>query len=319
MDFGKEDFDLLTKMKEIIRASDWEELMERRLDVIQRNVMYTESGHTKEAKGNELEALKKYAYMITLVAPDRINKEIMKTMAYDKPSIFFQALHDTGVLKYILPKLEDCYTCDGGVHHGETVFEHCMQAGDNISKKYPLLRLAGYLHDIGKPETFVDGKFVGHEDVNIFDELDRLKFSHDDITYITRLMRVHMRSLSDNTKPKAVRKLLLKFSDLDISYHDFIRLRISDSKSNERRSPMTYSEIKAMCVKVVDEYNRPHKVTAKSDLAVTGFDVMEVMHISPGKEVGDILKELTDITVDDPEKNTFEELILILLKMKERI
>ena len=60
MDFGKEDFDLLTRMKELISSTDWDILMERRLDVIQANVIFTEGGRTQEAKENELEVLRVY-------------------------------------------------------------------------------------------------------------------------------------------------------------------------------------------------------------------------------------------------------------------
>ena len=264
-------------------------------------------------------ALKQNGHMVqTHVDPERIHKEIMKAMKYEKPSIFFKALHDIGVLRYIFPRLAQSYMCDGGVHHGETVFEHCMLCGDAISKKYPMLRLAGYLHDTGKPETFIDGKFISHEKVDISDDLLRLKFPHSDIKYITNLIEIHMRSLSHNTSPKAVRKLLARFNELSVYHRDFIRLRIADSKANEKRKNMAINDIKVMCKKIEREFNRPQNIVRDGvELAVTGYDVMSIMQIGPCKRVGSILKELKDIVIDDPELNTFERLILTLLDKKE--
>ena len=50
MDFTQEDFDLLTKLKKLVSPSEWQELMDRRLDVIHRNLVYTEGGGGNEAK-----------------------------------------------------------------------------------------------------------------------------------------------------------------------------------------------------------------------------------------------------------------------------
>jgi len=59
-------------------------------------------------------------------APERIQAELLKAMVMEHPSRFFSLLHDTGLLAQILPCLDRCYDLDGGPHHGETVFEHCM-------------------------------------------------------------------------------------------------------------------------------------------------------------------------------------------------
>ncbi|MCP4671855.1 MAG: CCA tRNA nucleotidyltransferase, partial [Desulfobacula sp.] len=84
------------------------------------------------------------------VAKERIGHEIIKAMALEKPSLFFKALHETQLLPKIFPSLDQCHDLDGGPHHGETVFEHCMLVGDVISPRFPILRLAGFLHDAGK-------------------------------------------------------------------------------------------------------------------------------------------------------------------------
>ncbi|HHY39353.1 MAG TPA: polynucleotide adenylyltransferase, partial [Clostridia bacterium] len=48
------------------------------------------------------------------------------------------------------------------------------------------------------------------------------------------------------------------------------------------------------------------------DLAVNGNDVMKILGIPPGPEVGAVLRELLEIVLDDPSKNRREYLIDIL-------
>ena len=88
--------------------------------------------------------------MESAVAKERIGHEIIKAMALERPSLFFKALKQTELLSKIFPSLDRCYDLDGGPHHGETVFEHSMLVGDAISSNLTLLRLAGFLHDVGK-------------------------------------------------------------------------------------------------------------------------------------------------------------------------
>ena len=101
-------------------------------------------------------------YVRDYVAPDRLRMEIMKSMKIERASRFFYALHDIGVLKYIFPAMEKCYNHAHGPHHLEDVFDHLMICGDAVSIKYPVLKLAGYLHDVGKPFEFKFNPEKGH-------------------------------------------------------------------------------------------------------------------------------------------------------------
>ena len=84
------------------------------------------------------------------VAPERLRMEVLKAMSADKPSKFFNALKHTGSLKYVFPSLDDVYSLAGGKHHAEGVFAHCLEAGDWLKTNNHLLRLAAFLHDVGK-------------------------------------------------------------------------------------------------------------------------------------------------------------------------
>lgn len=60
MDFGQNDFDLLTQMKEVIGQADWDRLMDKRVDVIYRNTVSAERGGSEEVKDEEAKAREIY-------------------------------------------------------------------------------------------------------------------------------------------------------------------------------------------------------------------------------------------------------------------
>lgn len=252
------------------------------------------------------------------IAPERIRIELLKAMKYERPSIFFDVLFQTGILEIILPEFNKMYGHTGGQYHAETIAEHCLITGDSISSNYPLLRLVGYLHDVGKPATFDGENFIDHEKVGgdlVEDIFKRYKFSNDEITFATHLVRFHMRSLDYLITPKSVRRLLKSFSENQISWKDWIKLKIADKKANLAAKNYTPQEIKTFCLKLHKAKNESKSGGFKvTDLAVNGLDVMNLLNIKPGKQVGDILKQLLEIVIDDPSVNERDTLVSLILQ-----
>ncbi len=251
---------------------------------------------------------------------ERIRNELLKAMALPAPSDFFHCLHDTGLLAGILPSLDRCYALDGGPFHGETVFEHGMMVGDALPARQPLLRLAGYLHDVGKADAqgIKDGRitFHGHEtrmDALITD-LDRLRFSVQEKDYILALYRCHMRPLAEKTRPKSVRRLLAMLVQNRISFQDFMRMRIADKKSNLAKSPYTLADIRLRVEKVRKEMAR-QTAFQPDDLQISGQDIMQVKKIPPGPAVGRIKHRMFEKVLEDPDLNTREHLLAMLHDM----
>jgi len=263
---------------------------------------------------------------VTQTAPERIRIEILKAMTYKKPSIFFNALHDIGLLKDIFPSLDRCYSLDGGPFHNETVFEHCMLTGDAITCKNPILRLAGYLHDTSKADaiSYKNGRlsFAGHEKKNnaVFADLKKLRFSTVEQIYIKNIIEIHMLPFNDKSTPKAARKLISYLNRINISYTDFFRMRIADRKSNKAKPPYTISEIKIRLNKILNELNTENnQAFTIKDLAVSGNDIINFIKIAPGPEIGKILKKLLELVLDDPKLNNREKLLEISKNMLKNI
>ncbi len=256
------------------------------------------------------------------VAKERISHEIMKSMLLDKPSLFFRALQQTGLLSYIFPSIGRCFDLDGGSHHRETVFEHCMLVGDALPAALPVLRLAGFLHDAGKFDAATSGKdgnliFAGHENHTdqVVKDLTALRFATKDIAYISALIKTHMRPLTGETTPKAARRLLSMLGHHGLSHRDFLRLRIADKKGNLAKNPYRISEIRVRLKKLLDEINRSCALNI-NDLDIDGHEIADLLNIAPSPEIGKIKKRLFEKVLDDPGLNQYEELKKLCLSFQ---
>jgi putative nucleotidyltransferase with HDIG domain len=270
------------------------------------------------------EVLQKYGHYIKeYVAKERVQKEIMKAMKVREASAFFNALHEIGVLKDIFPSLECCYEFGDlhGVHHKESIITHSYVAGDSISTKYPLVKLAAYLHDIGKPYACTwnpktsDLKFKGHdvEGQKILEkELSDLKFPKKEISQVTALTRLHMHNFKT---PKATRKTLKTLQDYDLDWRDLYRLKLADGKANVWKGEFPLKEIRADLERIKNAFDvkSPNRF---EDLEINGNDIIKITGISPGPYIGRMKEYLLEATVDDPSLNNHETLTQLV---KEKI
>lgn len=254
------------------------------------------------------------------ISSERIHEEILKAMKIRKASRFFKELHRTGLLEKIFPSLNSCYNHPHGPHHIEPIFDHCLMAGDFINTHYPLQKLAAYLHDVGKPAAAHinprtnDLKFTHHAEKGsdiLKEELRKLTFSNDEIDYITALVRNHMRECLSGT-PKSIRRLLRITQEEKFSYIDFVRVRCADRFGSLKASPYTFSDMRKMINKFIEQLSYTGPKNPLSDLAVDGHDVMNIRGIKPGPLVGKILKYLLLVVIDDPDKNNKEILSSII-------
>jgi len=274
------------------------------------------------------EALVKYADLVeTFVAPERIQLEILKAMEISKTGIFFQTLHEIGALKYIFPSLEESWGVDGGRWHQESIWDHNILTGDSISTKNLLLKLTGYLHDVGKaPAASINPQtgeiwFKEHEDFGaeiVSKELSNLRFSKEDISYVSNLIKFHMR-MPKGMGPKATRRLLKDLHEVNLSWKDLVRLRLADKAGNLREDVnRSISSAKELARKFWVELRRPKNLALTvKDLEVNGLDVMEILKIKPSPQVGKVLKELLELVLDDPDKNVRETLLVEIARRKD--
>lgn len=278
-----------------------------------------------ELEQNTFESIKRNSHLASRIAPERIRLELLKVMGYRKPSIFFDVMHETGLLKELIPELDELYGHPGGKHHSETLCTHFKLVGDNLSPKDPVLRLIGYLHDIGKPQAWRESgeeNFVNHEKIGadmIGEMVTWYRFSHEEESRFEKLTLTHMRSLAGDIKNKGVRRMLRKFSEYDVNWKDWMKLKIADRKGNLGNPDYTKEELKRMIMKIHDAQKiTPSGGFTVKDLPVNGNDVMKYMGIPQGKGIGIALNILLDAIVEMPFLNTRELLITLMKESKRR-
>ena len=188
------------------------------------------------------------------------------------------------------------------------VYSHCVRTMDAISPRFPLLRFAALIHDIGKvPTRSVDKEtgdyhFFGHEvegEKMAMEICARLRFSNEEAEYIGRIVRNHMYFITIDTKPKSIKRWMVNNPD----YRDNLRLRIADRKGNLAKAakpPITFN-LKELIKRIrsVEHKQPPMRVT---DLAINGHDLIE-MGLKPGPVFGKILNHLLDIVLERPDLN----------------
>ncbi|VFQ45508.1 CCA tRNA nucleotidyltransferase [Desulfoluna butyratoxydans] len=271
-----------------------------------------------EMAEESLDAMAAEAGLMADVASERIHHEILKAMAGETPSLFFETLRQGGLLPYLFPEMEKSVGHDGGIHHDETVWEHMMMATDAISPKFPLLRLAMALHDVAKPQCADTGKngirFHGHEKAGeplVDAYLERLGFSNQQRAYVSKIVRHHMRRIDADSTPKAVRRILRDLDESSLPWQDWMRGVFADGKANKKkRGGYSLAEMRLMVGAVYAETS-PKKQGAFSlaHLAVNGSDLITHAGIPQGPCVGRVLKALLDKVIESPELNTKETLL----------
>uniref|UniRef100_A0A6H1ZD99 Putative poly-A polymerase domain containing protein n=1 Tax=viral metagenome TaxID=1070528 RepID=A0A6H1ZD99_9ZZZZ len=280
---------------------------------------------------NTLKALKMNSSIVLDIDKERIHKEIITTLSTtQKASLFFIAIKKIGILSHVFPSIDHTIGVLQNRYHAEDLFTHSMLVGDSISTKYPILKLVGYLHDVGKVRTkeFLssvgDYTFYDHETAGakiVEKELVGLKFSNFEIDKITSLIKEHMRSLKNLlSDSKGFRKALNKFELLKINYRDYLRIRIADRQGKlvtvcpPTVVPYSISEIRELLLgfKGVHERGEP---TSELSLAITGFDIMDTLKTVPGPLVGKVKKDLLALVIEDPTLNTRDNLLKLVYKL----
>lgn len=227
---------------------------------------------------------------------ERVTEEFMKIISIDGG---MAVLSSYGLLEKIIPEVSNLYQLDGGIHHNETVFEHCLMAHD-ISctlTNNTLLRFACFMHDIGKGTSHQEDErgihFKMHEiegKHKVEEIMKRMKFSNNDIKYVSCLVENHMFGLRASHKSNAYRKLFAQLEERKIPVEDFVLVSYCDSQANMNNHRAKYHEKmkKSSILRKYYEMKFSKDPFSVRDLAINGHDVMS-FGITEGKEVGRIL------------------------------
>ena len=276
------------------------------------------------------DALERNAERIKIISGERIKDELNKIMMTPTPSRGFVDLHRCGLLQLILPELTamDIVETNNGRSHKNN-FYHTLEVLDNICKRTDnlWLRWAALLHDVGKPRskrwdpaigwTFHNHNFIGAKMVpQIF---RRLSLPLDmKMKYVQKLVDLHMRPIviaDDVVTDSAVRRLM---NDAGDDIDDLICLCEADITSkNEVRKKMFLENFRMVREKLADLKEKDYKRLLQP--VIDGNEIMEMFHLKPSREVGELKKELKDAVLDNRVENERESLMQLLMEKARKM
>jgi len=262
-----------------------------------------------------VEAMKTLAERLKIVSMERINDEFNKLLLTDKPRPGIELLVETGVAEHFLPELPALKLEIDEHHHHKDVYQHSLTVLDQVidleTKHQPqieadlVLRIAALLHDIGKPKT---RKFEGEGRVSFHHHevvgarlakkrLEKLRYSNEIIEQVCLLIELHLRfhGYGDGKwTDSAVRRYVRDAEEQLIRLHKLTRADCTtrnDAKAEKLRN--AYNDLEE---RIVELSKQEELKSMRPEL--DGAEIMKVLNIKPGPEVGKAYQFLLDLRLD---------------------
>ncbi len=259
-------------------------------------------------------AMKAMADRIAIVSAERIQVELTKLLLGAQPREGIEALVDCGIAEIVFPEIPALKLEVDEHHHHKDVYEHTLtvlEQAIDYEKKYSLeqdivLRLAALMHDIGKPQTRKlesgGGVTFYHHDVVgaklATKRLRELRFDNDTIKSVARLIELHLRffGYSDQAwSDSAIRRYVRDADELLTRLHALTRSDVTTRNQRKaERLAHAYDDLE----------NRIEQLAKQEELAairpdLSGEEIMEVLDIKPGPEVGLAYRFLMELRLDE--------------------
>jgi len=300
---------------------------------------------------DSIEAMRNMSGRLSILSRERIVEELNKMLLTARPSMAFELMEDTGLLKEFLPelsRLKGVETVDGKGHKEN--FTHTLQVLDNVvdfekeaiqqellndydsegnatkrTEPNLWLRWAALLHDIGKPASkrYAPGQgwtFHGHEVVGarmVPQIFQKLKMPlNEKMKYVQKLVNLHLRPIAlvdDEVTDSAVRRLLFDAgNDID----DLMLLCNADITS---KNPAKVARLRKNFELVKEKMA---EVEAKDNLRnwknpITGDYVMELFGLEPCNTIGQLKEMVKNAILDGEIPYTFEAADAYMRKVAE--
>lgn len=262
---------------------------------------------------NTLAAIHKLAGNLEKISAERIQTELLKLMVSPHPD-YLRTAYECGVTKVFFPEFDLAMeTPQKHPHHCYNVGEHILHSLIEVPAD-KVLRLTMLLHDIAKPQCLtVDEKgithFHGHEEMGAEMSrviLRRLRMDNDTTDKVCRLVRFHDYGNGVAPDRRIVRRAVNKIGE-DL-FDDFILVKKADLLAQSmylREEKLSNLAEWDACYREIRE---AEECVSLRTLAVNGRDLIAA-GLQPGRELGNILKQLLDEVLETPEKNEKDYLI----------
>jgi poly(A) polymerase len=259
-------------------------------------------------------AMHEMAARLPIVSVERIGDELSKLLRTDDPVPGIRLLVETGIAQLVLPEIPALrLEIDEHAHHKD-VYEHSLTVltqaielekarGHDVDL---VLRLAALLHDIGKPATrkIEAGGIVTfhHHDVVgaklAGKRLKALRFDNDTIAAVSRLIELHLRFFGYTEgawTDSAVRRFVRDAGDQLERLHILTRADVTTrNRRKADRLGFAYDDLEERIAAIAEAEGI---AALRPDL--DGEQIMAILGLKPGREVGDAYRFLLELRLDE--------------------
>jgi tRNA nucleotidyltransferase (CCA-adding enzyme) len=254
-------------------------------------------------------AAKNYAALISKISGERIREELLKILASDRfldenndgekegigPEYGLRLLADLGILKYIIPELDDCVGFAlPRKYRKYDLFTHIVKTVAYAPKN---LRLAALFHDTGKPLCFaLNGNTRAHARYGAEIAKKRMgrngmKFKTADVKCVAELVGLHMFDADGKTEESKVRLFVQENSEI---MDDLIELKKADHRAKGLGGECAAALRAEKIFGAMKKEGAPFFV---SDLKINGDDLKELG--AESREIGGILENILKACAND--------------------
>jgi poly(A) polymerase len=252
-----------------------------------------------------LRAIEQMRERLKIISAERIRDELSKMMLAEDPSAGLWLIARTKLADEFLPELTAMELEQDPIHRHKDVLAHTIAVVAKTSPRLEL-RLAALLHDVGKPGTRGYGPqgvtFHYHDVVGgrmARQRLTALRYPKDVVENVTKLVELHLRfhTYRMGWTDSAVRRYVRDAGPL---LDDLNELTRCDCTTRNAKKAATLArrmdELEARIAEL-----REQEELSKLRPALDGNTVMEILGVGPGRVVGDALKFLMEIRLEEGE------------------
>lgn len=264
------------------------------------------------------EAMVAMADRLDIISAERIRDELTKLLRTPNPRPGLELLVDTGLAERFLPELPALRKAVDAAHRHKDVYEHSLtvlqqaidletaRRTDPDAEPDVVVRLAALLHDIGKPATRKfekDGSVSFHHHDVVGAKMTKarlreLRYDNDTVKAVARLVELHQRFFGYSEggwTDSAVRRYVRDGGELLERLHILTRADVTSRNARKvARLQRAYDDLEQR-IRELQEQEALEAVRPDLD----GTQIMAILGIKPGREVGEAYKMLLEARLDE--------------------